>query len=813
MFQVDLNGTWRMTGAGYDCTGTIPGSVYSFLLNNKLMDDPYYRENEWEAEKIMEHDFQFTRTFTFTPTGDKVVLHCDGLDTFCDIYLNGVLAATTNNMHRTYEFDVTELLKEGENVITVICHPVRPYMLEKHKEHPLFTGRDTAVGFGHVRKTHCMFGWDWGPRLPDAGIWKDISLLILDTARITDFRIVQRHENGRVYVTPMVETDADLSAADSSDLTVFITAQAPDGTTFPLKANQENEIANPQLWWPNGLGNQPLYTLTATLMQNSRTADSQKKRIGLRELKLIREKDVYGEGFCHEVNGIRFFAMGADYIPEDNIFSRITPDRTRWLLKQCKDSHFNAIRVWGGGFYPHDFFFDICDELGLVVFEDMMFACTLVWLEGDFKENIRAEFRDNLKRMRHHASLALISGNNELEHCFDPDSPVWRLNPEKELKEMYYEVFEEMLPELMKELCPEVGYISTSPVTCGHFIDPTNENYGDCHYWEVWHGNKPFSEYRDHYFRYLSEFGFQSFPCEKTVNSFTIEEDRNIFSRVMEMHQRNGSANGKIMNYLAQTFRYPAEFGTLLYASQLLQAEAIRYGVEHLRRHRGRCMGTLYWQLNDIWPVASWSSMDYYGRYKALQYVAKRFYSPVLISCKETGEKDTRPIVTWEKPLYDYETKAQLCVTNDTLQEVTGTAFWALRDSKGTILQEGSEQVTVPAVSVVWLEEMDFCKTDVDNTYMSYSLAIDGEVVSEGTVLFTAPKYFRFPDPKLRCELNGNEITVHADSYAKSVEIDSPDSDFILSDNYFDMNGGSKTVQILEGTPKTIRLRSVYDIK
>ena len=263
---------------------------------------------------------------------------------------------------------------------------------------------------------------------------------------------------------------------------------------------------------------------------------------------------------------------------------------------------------------------------------------------------------------------------------------------------------------------------------------------------------------------------------------------------------------------MSQTFRYPNNFGTLLYASQLLQAEAIRYGVEHLRRNRGRCMGTLYWQLNDIWPVASWASIDYYGRYKALQYVAKRFYNPVIISCMETGEKTTRPIVTMELGRPDYATKAQLCVTNDTLREVSGVAAWALRDRSGRILQEGTMALIVPAFSAVWLEEMDFNRTDVDNTYMSYEFRVDNEPISEGTVLFTAPKYFRFLNPNLRYEINGNEITVYADAFARYVEIDSPDSDFILSDNYFDMNAGKKTVRILEGEAKTIVLRSVYDI-
>ena len=801
MTKLDLNGTWRLTGAGYDCTGTIPGSVYSFLLDNNLMEDPFYRQNELEALKLMENEFTFTRTFDFTHTGDKVVLHCDGLDTLCDIYINGVHVAYTDNMHRTYEFDVTEILVDGENEIKIVCHPVNPYIKEKLANFNLIASLDALEGFGYIRKAHCMMGWDWGPRLPDAGIWRNIGLIVLDSARITEFHVVQRHENGKVFVNPKVTTDKEAEVA--------VTLVTPAGETLALEANKETEIENPQLWWPHGLGEQALYTVNVVVTDNGKVADSQSKRIGLRVLKLIREKDRYGESFLHEVNGVRFFAMGADYIPEDNVFSRITPERTKWLLKQCYDCNFNAIRVWGGGYYPDDFFFDYCDEFGIIVFQDMMFACTSVWADEGFKENIRLEFIDNLKRMRDHACIALISGNNELEVTRAANS----MQKDPKLLNMYLDVFEGMLPDLVKELCPDISYISTSPVTCGHFIDPNNENYGDSHYWDVWHANKPFTEYRKKFFRYLSEFGFQSFPCEKTVKAFTIEEDRNIFSRVMEMHQRNGAANGKIVNYMSQTFLYPNNFGTLLYASQLLQAEAIRYGVEHLRRHRGRCMGALYWQLNDIWPVASWASIDYYGRYKALQYVAKRFFNPVIISCLEIGEKTTRPVVTMEEGRPGYTTQAQLCVTNDTMEEVTGIASWALRDHTGKILKEGSTEVTVPALSVVWLDNMDFNKTDVDHNYMSYEFTVNGEVLSEGTVLFTAPKYFQFKNPELRYEINGDELTVYADAYARYVEVDSPDSDFILSDNYFDMNAGKKTVKILEGTPKTIALRSVYDIR
>ncbi len=800
MTKLTLNGIWQLKGAGYECEGTIPGSVYSFLLDNNLMDDPFYRMNELEAHALMDNDFEFTRTFDFTPTGDTVLLHCEGLDTLCDIYVNGVHVAHTDNMHRTYEFDVTEILQSGENVIRIVFYSADKYVREKQEELMQYQPYHCTAGAGYLRKTHCMLGWDWGPRLPDAGIWKNIDLIVLDSARITEFHVVQRHEDGKVYVTPFVTTDTE------ADIEVTVTT--PSGDSYTIPADVESEIENPELWWPNGLGEQPLYTFAVRASVNGKVADLQEQRIGLRTLKLIREKDKYGECFCHEVNGVRFFAMGADYIPEDNILSRITPERTYKLIKQCRDSNFNAIRVWGGGFYPHDSFFDACDELGIIVFEDMMVACITLPDTEEMRASMKVEVHQNLKRMRHHASLALISGNNEVEEMFAYADEL-RTNPV--YTKMYLYLYEEMMPEAMEELCPYVPYIPSSPTTCGHFIDPRNENYGDAHYWEVWHWGKPFTEYRNKFFRYLSEFGFQSFPCEKTINAFTEEGDRNVFSRVMEMHQRNGEANGKILQYLSETYKYPRDFGVLYYASQLLQAEAMRYGVEHLRRHRGRCMGALYWQLNDIWPVASWASIDYYGRLKALHYAAKRFYNPILISCKETGERATRPF-TILHPSIAYETKAQLCVTNETRNDIVGVAAWALRDVYGNVLQSGENAVTVPALSSLWLDEMDFARTDVDHTYMSYEFRMNDEVVSEGTVLFTVPKYFAFENPNLRYELNGDEITVYADSYAQYVEIDSPDSDFVLSDNYFDMNAGSKTVKIVEGTPKTIRLRSVYDI-
>lgn len=328
-----------------------------------------------------------------------------------------------------------------------------------------------------------------------------------------------------------------------------------------------------------------------------RVTDEKVKRIGLRSLYISRDKDEWGEEFCFKINGVKIFAMGADYIPEDNILARLSRERTEELMKKCKFANFNCLRVWGGGFYPHDYFFDLCDEYGFIVFMDLMFACASYPYDKEFYDGVEHELKDNLSRIRHHASLGLISGNNEIEE----ECASWS----DEDRKGYLKFFEKFVPKIVKRLCPDTSFVTSSPSTHGKFEDTQGETGGDNHYWSVWHGNFPFAEYRNHYFRFLSEFGFQSFPCFKTVENFTAEKDGNPFGRVMELHQRSPFANGKILSYLSQTYLYPYNFENLLYASQLLQAEAIKYAVEHLRRNRGRCMGALYWQLNDCWPVAS----------------------------------------------------------------------------------------------------------------------------------------------------------------------------------------------------------------
>lgn len=802
MKKIDLNGIWRMTGNGYDVEGTVPGSVYSFLhVENKILPDPYYRDNEDLYTSLMYEEYTFERSFDYEKGAEQgVALVFEGLDTLCSVYLNGKLVGETENMHVRYEFDVRDVLHSGKNLLQVVCHPVLSYMKAKNLENRLFGAYDCMEGYPHVRKAHCMMGWDWGPRLPDAGIWRGVYLLVSDSARITDVKISQRHADGKVYLLPQVEMHGEAEVA--------ITLTDLHGNRVMLRHGMENEIQEPLLWWPNGMGAQNLYGVLVELFENGVAVDEKRMRIGLREMKLVRRADAYGESFYHEINGIDMFAMGADYIPEDNLFSRITPERTRRLLEHCKDCHFNAIRVWGGGYYPDDFFFDFCDELGLVVFFDLMFACSTYEPDARMLNSIVTELRQNLARIRHHACLGLVCGNNEIEWHFHDYVALSGREDREHFEKVYLDLFESMIPDLVSEVAPELAYIPSSPTSGGRFQDPNGERMGDCHDWEA-----DYLLCRGRGYRYVSEFGFQSLPCFKTIESFTEEDDRNLNSKIMDRHQRSNGGNELIQSFVTRSYRYPCNLEDYVYVSQVLQAEAIRYKVEHFRRHRGRCMGTLYWQLNDIWPVTSWSSIDSAGRYKALQYAAKRFYSPILISCEEMGEMQQRRFVNTEAGTFGREISARLCVTNDLTEETRGVVRWQVMDENSNLLSEGAKEVTVAARSALWLDKLCLDEFDPERIHLHYDFLCEGRVLSEGTVLFTVPKYYRFVNPELCCEIMGDEIVIKSQAYARAVQIEGVDGDLLLSDNFFDMEKGEKRVKILSGETKQIRLRSLFDIR
>lgn len=788
MNKENLSGLWKMKEVGssrvYDAV--IPGSVMSVLLEAGEIENPYYRDNEKKMRPYFEKDYEFYRTFSLSGDHlmqDEVDLVFYGIDTVADIFVNGKKIARVKNMHRTYRFSVKNELHPGTNELKLVIYSPLKY-IENYSSSPDKEINAVACGSEkgsqYIRKAHSMFGWDWGPKLPDIGIFRDVVLESYSKVRIEDVFISQEHAGGGVtlFVDPILKIIDKIPM----EIEVCVTGQdpavkvirMPEQTGITTKKG-ENElkipIRRPQLWWPNGLGEQPLYEVSVVVKKAGTIYDEKVMRIGLREISLSREKDTYGEEFAFVVNGRKIFAMGANYIPEDCIYSHITEDIQRSLVGSAARANFNFLRVWGGGYYPSDAFYDFCDEYGILVWQDLMFACNIYDLTQDLEENILAEVKDNVSRLRHHASLALWCGNNEMEMAWSDWSSFYEHAPA--LKSDYIKMFEYLLPKAVKENDVNTDYWPSSPSSGGNFDAPQDETRGDCHYWDVWHGQKPFTEYRKHFFRFCSEFGFQSFPCKKTVDSYTLPSERNIFSSVMELHQKNEWANGKIIYYLSDNFLYPKDFESLLYVSQLLQGMAMRYGVEHFRRNRGRCMGALYWQLNDIWPVASWAGIDYYGRWKALHYMAKRFYAPIAPSILQEGGKITPYVV------------------NDSMQDTNCKVKVALMDMDGRELMHYEDESRSFSERVLALKTFEFSRMldnyGRENVYVEVEFIFgNGKRMTEYEV-FVPYKHLNLKEANPRIRVEEEEdfytIIVESDVFVPFITLDFINGDAIFEDN------------------------------
>lgn len=779
---------WRALDEKQLHDGSVPGSVIADMLREGIIEDPYWRCNEYAIRERMMKDFLYRRTFTVQEdvgAMDEVQLVCEGLDTIAEIRLNGRTVAKTDDMHRVYRFPVRGLLRTGkneENEIEILFSSALRFVREEDAQNDIFYASTGSIhGNAALRKAHYMFGWDWGPQLPDAGIFREIYLEYQCAACFEDVRVRQRHrKDGGVSL----EISADIHRLSGGDMPLALQAQvtAPDGrpvceggaacgTAITL------ELTDPQLWWPNGLGAQPLYTVAVRLAAPDGTVmDSWEKRIGLRTLTVSTQKDEYGNEFAFVINGVKVFAMGANLIPEDNLLKNVTPQRTRQLISDCAKANFNCVRVWGGGYYPGDALYDACDEYGILVWQDLMFACNVYALTGRFEENIVAETADTVRRLRHHACLALWCGNNEMEWGWNDWQRLHGHHPR--YKADYTRIFELILPRVVHKYDGETFYWMSSPSSGGSFDDPNSPDRGDQHYWEVWHSGKPFTEYRTAHFRFCSEYGFQSFPSFKTIESFTLPQDRNIFSEVMESHQKNGTANSKIFTYVADYFLYPKDFDSVCYISQVLQLKAVQYGVEHWRRNRGRCMGSLYWQLNDCWPVASWASIDYYGRWKALHYGARRFYAPLAVSACEREELS--PHITY----YAH---------NDTLAARRVTLEVSLIDRDLHVVWETSEQYDIPALQAVPCLPVDFTpyleQGDKRTLFARCRLFEDGAQVGEEVTLFVKPKHFQYRAPhytaRVRDEGDCFAVQVQADCFCQYAELSFTALDAVFSDNFF----------------------------
>ena len=798
---------WVLDYEGEQLLGTVPCSMYSILLDYGKIEDPYYRMNEKQITPLSEKDCEMTTTVIVT---EEMLAqkHLDlvfyGLDTLCDVYFNGKKMLYAYNMHRTWRVDIKNEAKIGENTIRLHFYSPSEYIARKNKEHFLFSANVgfTLGGIGHIRKSSCMFGWDWGPILPDMGLYRDVTLEAYES-RIDSVEIRQTHNDGTVTLSLALDMTDQVT-----DATAVITTPDGEREEYALKTDGKTEIIidEPKLWWPNGLGDQPLYTIDFIIEKDGEILDTVTKKIGLRTLTVSTAKDEYGEEFCHVINGKKFFAMGADYIPEDSILARCSYERTEKLIQTCVKANFNALRVWGGGFYPNDWFYELCDQYGLIIWQDFMFACMNVLMSEEFTANVKEEFVDVLKRIRHHASLGLLCGNNEMEDALMYWSSCLPSKTQKVVDD-YLLLYENILPEICEQYAPDTFYWPASPSSHGGFDDPRNENVGDVHYWQVWHGGIPFEEYRKHYFRYCSEFGFEAFPMMKTLKSFSLDEDMKLDSDVMHSHQKCHSGNEKILAYVKDYYRIPDDFGKFVYLSQVLQADAIRYGVEHFRRFRGRCMGALYWQLNDCWPVVSWASVDYYGRWKALHYRARKFFAPVLIS------------------LHEEETEKIVNISNETLQAFAGRVCLKVKNNRFDVLASYETDIVVDALSskdiTVPTALSSMLDARADELFLEYTLEKDGVILERDGKIYVKPCDYHFEDPALSYEIreeNGDcYLDITAGAFAKNLMIEFENADVEPEDNFFDMTDGRISV-LLHGEKEAIfsdipKLLSAYDVQ
>jgi beta-mannosidase len=817
MKKQSLAGAWKFRQAGKKdwMPATVPGGVHTDLLALGQIPDPFVADNEKRVAWVAEADWEYSQQFKVSAdlfNEPQIWLVCDGLDTLAAITLNGVELGRTANMYRQFRWDVKSLLKTGENELLIaFTSPVR-YCAEKQAQRPMFGVSQAIPGGPHLRKAPCHFGWDWGPQLPPIGIWKDIRLEGYEGVRLQEVHLRQKHVKGQVTVEATVAIQS--WGKNSADVVLVITA--PDGEKFEtsgtVTSGKESRlqvvIPNPQLWWPNGYGAQPLYLVSVELKSGDIQLDQKNYQLGLRTIELRQQPDEWGKSFTFVVNGQPIFAKGSDWIPADSFPTRITDAFLEQLIRDAALTHQNMLRVWGGGFYEEERFYDLCDRYGILIWQDFVFACSVYPLdEPEFLENTRIEMVENIRRLRHRACLALWCGNNEMEWGMVDWN--WKGPDYQSIKAIYDKFFHHTLPAWVAEEDPDTQYWPSSPSSGTPFEDPNGQKQGDSHYWDVWHGRKPFTAYRNQYPRFMSEFGFQALPTMATVKTYAEEKDWNMTSYIMERHQKNDSGNQLMVAQMLDTFRLPKDFESMDYLSLVLQAEGIRYGVEHWRRHIDRVSGIIYWQLNDCWPVASWSSLDYFGRWKALHYEARRFYAPLMMSIE------------------DSPTAQNVYITNDSRDPWEGSVRWSVETLDGKVLDSKEISVKASAVAVTPVCKIDFSKQLTDD--LSRELVFVAELwqgkkmQARQTAYFVPTKHLELADPKIstKTSIEKGQISIEltSRSLARLVEVTLEGADSVFSDNYFDLPAG-QTVSVSVPLPAgwtsaqvqaALKVRSIYD--
>ncbi|MEM8508436.1 MAG: glycoside hydrolase family 2 protein [Bacteroidota bacterium] len=726
-----------------------------------------------------------------------------GLDTYAKIYLNDSLLLETDNMFRTYPVDVSQRLKAGENHLRVLLESPIHRGIEKYDSVPYVipVSDNDLAEIGEVpenkkvsiytRKAGYHFGWDWGPRLVTSGIWRPVVLKSWDDFRIKDLHIQQKSLDSLALLTARIAVEA--LEATELDMVLTVDGKVLSETPLLVQAGTDHydiplSIRDPELWWPNGFGKQKRYTV-AVQLKGRKSQDRASHRIGLRTIELVTEKDSIGSSFYFKVNGQPIFMKGANYIPNDVFLTRVDSSAYTKVVDAAVAANMNMLRVWGGGIYEDDLFYELCDEKGILVWQDFMFACAMFPGDPAFLENVRQEAIDNVKRLRNHPSIALWCGNNEILAAWKNwgwENEMIQTYGKAAADDVYaaYEaIFHEVLPGVVETYDASRPYWASSPSSAEGV--PESLTDGDRHYWGVWWGKEPFANFEKEMPRFMSEFGFQSFPELSTVEKYTLPEDHDIYSEVMESHQRSSIGNVTIEEYMLRHYQQPKDFAAYLYVSHLLQAYGIGEGINAHRRNRERCMGSLYWQINDCWPVASWSSIDYYGKWKALHYEVQRAFEPVALNFTANPERTV------------------LYVLNDRLEPVSGRLTLELLDFEGTQLETWKEQITVPPGSsqkAFTFRAEAFSGYDPSKTVLWAKLHLQDSLVAEKIRYLSPFKELKLPNPELHYEIREKEttfeVTFTTQRLAKDIYLASSGSGN-FSDNYFDLlPGQSKTVTI-----------------
>ena len=818
--KIPLHTGWQFREVGKATwhPAIVPGSVHTDLLTNKLIEDPFYRDNEQKLQWIGKTDWEYQTTFNVTPeilARDYVDLVFEGLDTYANVFLNNVALLNVDNMFRTWRADCKPQLKPGANTLRIHfrspINEILPRMATMSYQLP--AGNDQGEKTSpHTRKAPYQYGWDWGPRFVTSGVWRPVSLEAWDKARVEDLHILPKKVTAEaanltadVEIVAGAAVKAIIIVDNITDKSIAAKREV-NLVTGPNRVALDFVVTRPALWWPNGLGAHPLYTFKARLLINGKSIDARTTRTGLRALELRQQPDTTGKSFTFVVNGVPVFAKGGNWIPADSFPTRISTDKYRQMLTSVRDSNMNMLRVWGGGIYERNDFYELCDEMGILVWQDFMFGCSLYPGDQAFLENVRQEAIDNVKRLRNHPSIVIWVGNNEIESGWFHWG--WKNQFPATLWEDYRKLFYGVLPEVCDALDPSRPYWPSSP-SSNLEDDNESQKMGDLHYWQVWHASLPFSEYEKQFPRFMSEYGFQSFPQLETVNTYTLPADHDIKSPVMMAHQRHPRGNQLIREYMLREYPEPKDFESFLYVSQVLQAEGIKIGAEHLRRIMPHNMGSLFWQINDCWPVASWSSIDYTGRWKALQYYARRFYNDILISPRL--ENDNVNVFVVSDRVQPVAAQLKLSLLN-----FDGNKLWSQQKDFEVAPLNSRSYLAVPVKTLL-------AEKDSKSVFLLTEVVVEGKVVSSNALFFEPYKNLSLPRPQINTEVlpvrGGFKVSVTSDKFARAVYLSAPNAPGFFADNYFDLIPGQKIeVQFRSGAARSLsdfrsklKIRSMAD--